>query len=146
MDIARSHGEDINTMETQLACLEVFALSGNNKDDDGLGSSYYATRLALSTAVKEVSAYITNNGTTKIVENVLISTNPIAKIVSSIASRYGVQVREKLAAELVPVLGAAGGGAINLIFMSHFQNMATAHFAIRNLERKYGKKIWRESD
>lgn len=144
MDIARSHGEDINTMETQLACLEVFALGGNNKDDDGLESSYYATRLALSTAVKEASAYIATNGTTKIVENVLISTNPIAKLVSSIASRYGVQVTEKFAAELVPVVGAAGGSAINLIFMNHFQNMATAHFAIRNLERKYGEEVIRE--
>ena len=144
MDIARCNGEDINAIETQLACLEVFALGGNNKDDDGLESSYYATRLALSTAVKEASAYIATNGTTKIVENVLISSDPIAKLVSSIASRYGVQVTEKFAAELVPVAGAVGGEAINLIFMNHFQNMATAHFAIRNLERKYDEEVIRE--
>ncbi len=144
LDIARSNGEDINAIETQLACLEVFALGGNTKDDDGLETSYYATRLALSAAVKEASAYIAANGTTKIVENVLISSNPIAKLVSSIASRYGVQVTEKFAAELVPVVGAVGGGTINLIFMNHFQNMATAHFAIRNLERKYGEDVIRE--
>ena len=144
LDIARSNGEDINAIETQLACLEVFALGGNANDDDGLETSYYATRLALSAAVKEASAYIATNGTTKIVENVLISSNPIAKLVSSIASRYGVQVTEKFAAELVPIAGAVGGGTINLIFMNHFQNMATAHFAIRSLERKYGEEVIRE--
>jgi hypothetical protein len=143
LDIARSHGEDVNAIETQLACLEVFALGGNTKNDDGLETSYYATRLALSAAVKEASVYIAANGTTKIVENVLISTNPIAKLVASIASRYGVQVTEKFAAELVPVVGAVGGGAINLIFMNHFQNVATAHFAIRSLERKYGNDFIR---
>ena len=143
LDIARSKGEDINSVETQMACLEVFALGGNTKNDDGLESSYYATRILLSTTVKEASAYIAANGTTKIIENVLISNNPLAKLVSSIASRYGVQVTEKFAAELVPVAGAIGGGSINLAFIHHFQKMADAHFTIRQLERKYGEEIVR---
>jgi preprotein translocase subunit Sss1 len=144
IDIARSKGEDINSIETQLACLEVFALGGSSKDDDGINTSYYATREVLSKSVKEATSYIVKNGTSKIVENVLISSNPISKLISSIASRYGVQVTEKFAAELIPVVGAIGGGGINYIFINHFQKMAEAHFTIRQLERKYGENSIRE--
>lgn len=33
-EIAKSEGHDINTIETKLNCLEVFALGGNSKKDD----------------------------------------------------------------------------------------------------------------
>ena len=35
-------------------------------------------------------------------------------------------------------LGAAGGGAVNVLFMNHFQQMARGHFTVRRLERAYG--------
>ena len=34
-DIARSEGEDLTTVESRLACLEVFALGGRSAADDG---------------------------------------------------------------------------------------------------------------
>jgi hypothetical protein len=37
-------------------------------------------------------------------------------------------------------LGAAGGAAINLLFIKHFQDMAWAHFTIRRLERTCGSE------
>ena len=40
IDIARSEGEDITSIDTQLACLQVFTLGGNAKDDDALETSY----------------------------------------------------------------------------------------------------------
>ena len=46
---------------------------------------------------------------------------------------------EKVAAEALPVVGAAGGASINLLFIDHFQDVAQAHFTIRKLERKYGQ-------
>jgi hypothetical protein len=39
---------------------------------------------------------------------------------------------------MVPLIGAAGGMAVNLLFIRHFQNMARGHFIIRRLEKKYG--------
>ena len=65
MDIARSQGEDIHNIETQLACLQVFALGGTSEYDDELDTSYYATRAALHTTMNQASAYITENGTKK---------------------------------------------------------------------------------
>jgi hypothetical protein len=47
-------------------------------------------------------------------------------------------VSEKFVAQSVPVIGAAGGAAINVMFMTHFQDLARGHFIVRRLERKYG--------
>jgi hypothetical protein len=38
----------------------------------------------------------------------------------------------------VPIVGAAGGSIINVLFMNHFQEMARGHFIVKRLERKYG--------
>ena len=130
MDIARSEGEDLTELDTQLACLQVFALGGKSKHDDGLETGYYASKIAVSSGVK---------GGTKALEGFLRgSANPIMQFLATVASRFSIQVSEKFVAQAVPILGAAGGATINLAFMSHFQNMAQAHFAIRRLERTYG--------
>ncbi len=69
------------------------------------------------------------------------SANPLMKLLSMITSRFTVQVSEKFMAQAVPIAGAAAGGAINLLFINHFQKVAKAHFAIRRLERRYGKDL-----
>lgn len=121
MDIARSKGENIYSKEGQLSCIEVFALGGESKDDDGLETSYYATRAALNSTLKNLSA------------------KSINEFISKIAARWSIQVSEKFLATAVPIAGAVGGGAINYVFIDHFQKMATAHFTIKQLERKYGE-------
>jgi hypothetical protein len=45
-----------------------------------------------------------------------------------------------MAAQSVPVIGAAGGALINILFIDHFQDMARGHFIVRRLERKYGEE------
>ena len=50
-------------------------------------------------------------------------------------------VSEKVAAEAVPVIGAASGVAINLLFVTSFQKIASGHFVVRRLERKYGLDV-----
>ena len=39
----------------------------------------------------------------------------------------------KLAAQMVPVLGAVAGGGINYIYSGYYQEMAHVHFALRRL-------------
>ncbi len=139
MDIARSEGEDIYDMETQLSCLNVFALGGDSKDDDGLETSYYTSRMVMDNAIKSAGSYISKNGISGINKLFLNSSNPLVKLISSITSRFTVQVSEKFIAQAVPLIGAAGGGTVNYLFINHFQKMAKAHFTIRRLERKYGE-------
>tara|TARA_R110000868_G_scaffold118323_2_gene313901 strand:+ start:1819 stop:2637 length:819 start_codon:yes stop_codon:yes gene_type:complete len=141
MDIARSEGEDLQELDTQLACLQVFALGGKSKHDDNLETGYYATRITLNTTVRGAtkSASIMVSGLLK------GSSNPIMQVLGAVASRFSIQVSEKFVAQAIPILGAAGGGAINLAFIHHFQNMAQAHFTIRKLERTYGEDTVRKA-
>lgn len=137
MDIARSEGENLLELDTQLACLQVFALGGKSKHDDTLETAYYATKISLDSSVKAAT-----KGVGKVAGSLLQgSTNPFLQALGIIASRFSIQVSEKFVAQAVPILGAAGGGAINLAFIHHFQNMAQAHFAIRRLERVYGELL-----
>jgi hypothetical protein len=62
----------------------------------------------------------------------------VIRVMGNLASRFGIIVTDKMAAEMVPVLGALGGASINLLFISHFQAVARGHFIVRRLERKYG--------
>jgi len=69
----------------------------------------------------------------------------LVRFLAKIASRYSIQVSEKAAAQAVPLIGAAGGATINVLFMGHFQSMARGHFIVRRLERTYGKEPVREA-
>jgi hypothetical protein len=68
----------------------------------------------------------------------------IVRLISKIATRFSGPVLEKFAAQSVPVIGAAGGAAVNLVFINYFQDMARGHFTVRRLERKYGAEIVRQ--
>jgi hypothetical protein len=131
-EIARTEGHNLNEIETKLNCLEVFALGGNRPVDDPSESVYWAVRAALSRAVTEAATYFAEKG-------MLEKSAPVVvRLIGTIASRFGVVVSEEVAAKAVPIVGAAGGSLVNVLFMDHFQNMARGHFIIKRLEKKYG--------
>ena len=132
-DIARSEDEDITKIEAQLACIEVFAIGGKKKSDDAVETAYYAVRVALARSLAEAAEFITEKG---LVEE---GAPAIVRFVTQIAARFEVIVSEKVASQIVPVIGALGGATINLLFISHLQSMARGHFIVRTLERKYGE-------
>ena len=134
-DIARSEGEQINLLETKLACLAVFALGGRSKSDDGSETGYFFVRATLARAISDATQYIAKKGLVQEGAPVLV------RFVASLASRFGIIVSEKVAAQAIPLIGAAGGALINTVFIDHFQNMARGHFVIRRLERVYGKDL-----
>jgi|CXWL01.1.fsa_nt_gi hypothetical protein len=130
-DIARSEGERLRTPDAKLACLEVFALGGPSKIDDASESAYFLMRGALAKSVSEAAGYIAQRG---LVEE---GAPAIVRLIAQLATRFGVNVSEKVAAQAVPVIGAAGGVVINVLFIDHFQEMARGHFIVRRLERTY---------
>lgn len=133
-DIARSQGESVSLNSTKIACLEVFALGGKTKMDDGSEGGYYAVRTALANAVANAAKFAAEKTLTEEGAPILI------KLITQIAQRFSIQVTEKVAAQSIPIIGAAGGAIINTIFIDHFQDMARGHFIVRKLERKYGEK------
>ena len=137
-DIARSEGENIRSIETKLACLEVFALGGRSQSDDASETGYFAVRAALAREVSEAAKFIVRKG---LVEK---GAPPIVRFISAVASRFGVNVSEKVAAQSIPLIGAGGGALINVIFINHFQDTARGHFIVRRLERSYGREAVRK--
>jgi hypothetical protein len=136
-EIARDEGEDVNSVETQMACIQVFALGGTTESDDGAETGYYGVRMALSGYMTAAAVHVAEKG-------FQAESGPIVvKTIHLIASRFGMTVSQRAAAQIVPVVGALGAATVNIIFMQHFQSVARAHFTVRRLERKYGEEFIR---
>jgi len=129
---AMAHGEDLNRAENRLACLQVFAFGGPSHWDDAAETGYYGVRLLLGHHFSVLA------------ERVLSSSGGVAhtpaavEFLRSLAARFGVVFSQKVALQMTPIVGAFGGAAVNLAFISHFESVATGHFIIRRLERTYG--------
>lgn len=136
-EIARSDGEDLSDPETALACVQVFALGGRPESDDASESGYFAVRGMLAKSVTQAARFIAERGLIEEGGPILV------RLISQVASRFGVVVTQKVAAQAVPVIGALGGAAVNYAFIEHFQDVARGHFAVRRLERAYGKDLVR---
>ena len=135
--IAQSEGENLKESDAKLECIRIFALGGRSEEDDASESAYFAARMALGKTVSEAAKHIASQGISKEAAPVLV------KLIEQVATRFGIQVSQKMAAQAVPVIGAAGGALINTLFMDHFQDMAHGHFTVRRLERKYGEELVR---
>jgi hypothetical protein len=134
-DIARSEGERLKFPEAKLACLEVFAFGGPAEGDNATKTGYFAVRASLAKAVSEAAQHLAQKGVAR------EGAPAIVRFLTQVASRFGVTVSEKLAAQAVPMIGAVGGALINSVFIDHFQDMARGHFTIRRLERTYGPEL-----
>jgi hypothetical protein len=109
-DIARAEGESINDPRTKLACLEVFALGGKSKSDNATESGYFVVRAALAKSVAEAVEFITTKTLAEEGAPALI------RFIVKIAERFSIQVTEKVAAQAIPAIGAAGGAIVNTIY------------------------------
>jgi EcsC protein family len=154
-DIARAEGHDLEDPRAALACLEVFAVGGRAGLDrdisfpeidvhgsrfrDGaiLETGYFALRAILAKSVTEAASYLAGRGMMSETAPALVS------FVAQIGTRFGAAVSQKLVAQSVPLIGAAGGAAINYAFADHFQTTARGHFTVLRLERRYGVQIIR---
>lgn len=106
--IADEHGFDPAKPENRAACLRVFAAAGPLDDDDGADLSFITMRLTLT------------GGT-------------IQSLIAKVAPRLAIPLGQKLAAQAVPVIGAAAGAATNYIYTSYYQEMARVQFGLMRL-------------
>jgi hypothetical protein len=145
--VARANGEDLSDTTTQVNCILVFALGGRKKSDDAAECGYFVVRTALAKGVSEAAAHLAAEAAAIAAGRQLGKQAPPAllRFITAIATRFGLVVTPKAAAAAIPVVGAAGGAAINLAFIHHFQKMAEGHFTVRRLERKYGEATVREA-
>jgi hypothetical protein len=136
-DIARSEGENLADPDAALSCVQVFALGARSAAGDAAESGYFVVRGMLAKSITEAARFITERGIIEEGAPILV------RFIGQVASRFGVVVTQKLAAQMLPVVGALGGAAVNYAFIDHFQDVARGHFAIRRLERAYGREAVR---
>src|ERR1700722_15318778 len=134
-EIAREEGEDLSVPEAAFACVEVFALGGHAAGENAFETGYFAVRAALAKSVTDSARFVAAQGVAALPAPV------VARLISQIASRFGVVVSEKVAAQAAPILGAIGGAAGNAAFADHFQTLARGDFICRRLERQHGASV-----
>ncbi|NOL51980.1 EcsC family protein [Pelistega suis] len=141
LDVARSEGFDITDYQTKMECIAVFGVTVNeDKSDDSAESGYYASRIALNqimnATAKELSV-LTQQAANKAIDTTAVG-KVFAQLIHAVATRLGVPLTEKAAAQLVPGIGALAGATLNVMFTDFYQDIARGHFIIKRLEEKYG--------
>lgn len=113
-DVAVEHGFDPGEPGVQYDCIQVFAAAGPLDHDDGSDLAFLSTRMAVSGAA-------------------------VQALIARVAPRLATVLGQKLAAQTVPVLGAAAGAATNYAYTSYYQQMAHVHFGLRRLSVDSGR-------
>ncbi len=112
--IAAEHGFDPDDPEIRRECLAVFGSAGPMARDDGADMAFLSARVTLTGAT-------------------------LHGLIAKIAPRFATVLGQKLAAQAVPILGAAAGAATNFAYTSYYQEMARVHFGLLQLARDSGE-------
>ena len=107
-DVAAEHGFDPAEPGVRFASVEVFGTAGPLSDDDGADLGFVGARVTLTGAA-------------------------LRALISRVAPRLAAALGPKLAAQSVPILGAAAGAATNFAYTRYYQDMAHVHFGLRRL-------------
>lgn len=142
-DQARLFGHDLNDIETRLECLMIFALgSSSTTRDDAIESSYFLARAMQAQLLRQTTDVVAKLSAKEMLEAVNKGSAPVlVKFISQIAQLFEIRVSQKMVAEMMPVIGAVGGGALNYAFSDFYTRTARYHFGIRQLEKKYGTEF-----
>lgn len=101
-------GFDPASDNVQFDCVQVFGAAGPLARDDGADMSFVSARLALTSGAMQTL---------------------IVKITPKLAAVLG----QKLAAQAVPLFGAAAGAAVNWAYVSYYRDISQVHFGLRKL-------------
>lgn len=110
---ARTAGLDPNEDWVRSECLQVFAAGSPLAQDDGVNTSFLASRLA-------------------------VSGSAVQNLITTIAPKLAAVLGQKLAAQAVPILGAVSGAALNAAFLSYYREVARVRFELLKLGQLYG--------
>ena len=113
-DVAIEHGFEPSEEAVMFDCIQVLAAAGPLDHDDGSDIAFLSTRLAVTGAT-------------------------LNTLIARVAPRLATVLGQKLAAQTVPVLGAAAGAATNYAYTSYYQQMAHVHFGLRRLSIDAGR-------
>lgn len=106
--VAVKNGFDPASEGVRFDCVRVFAASGPLREDDGADLAFLTLRMTLTGSAMQ-------------------------RLIAQVAPRFAAVLGQKLAAQTVPILGAAAGAGINLVYANYYQRIADVHFRLRRL-------------
>ena len=110
---AEAEGFDPNAPEIRAECLRVLSAGSPVAADDGVNTAFLSARLTL--------------------------TGPaVSGLVASVAPGLAAILTRKLAAQMVPILGAVTGAALNAAYLSYYRELAGIRFALLRLGALHG--------
>jgi hypothetical protein len=108
--------------------------------DEGAESGYIMTRLGLGLLVKEAQQFIAEAAGRNLVQLITKEGAPvILRFLNTLLSRLGIQMTEKVAATVVPILGSVAAAGINAAFMKDIHTNALMAGRTRYLSQKHGE-------
>lgn len=107
-DAAASQGFDPKAENVMFDCLRVFSSAGPLARDDGSDTAFVSLRFSLSGQA-------------------------LNQVITTVAPRLATALGHKLAAQSVPVLGAAAGATVNYVYSGYYHEVALVHFGLRRL-------------
>ncbi len=111
--VARETGFDPEEDWVRAECLQVFAAGSPLAQDDGVNTSFVASRLALTGS-------------------------SVRNLIATIAPKLAAVLGQKLAAQAVPVIGAVSGAALNAAFLGYYREVARVRFELLKLCQIHG--------
>ena len=150
---AASNGFDLQDPEIKMQCLAVFSYGPSPHGTDGtndietggtlgaMESSYLTMRLTMAKEVEVAAKFIATHTAEGVARALKNGHAPaLLSLINRIAAKFQIEVTEKLAAQAIPIVGAATGSLINAAFTDHFNRVAKFHFGIVRLERIHGRE------
>ena len=116
LGIAHEHGFDPADEKVRAACIRTFAAAGPLDADDETDLSFITMRLTVT------------GGT-------------LQGLIAKVAPRLAVPLGQKVAAQMVPVIGAAAGAAINYVYTAYYQDIARVQFGLMRLSEATGESV-----
>ncbi|MBW4973670.1 EcsC family protein [Roseovarius mucosus] len=113
-DVAAEHGFDPSEPAVRFDSVQVFGAAGPLERDDGANLGFLGSRMT-----------VTGPG--------------LNALIARVAPRLAAVLGQKLAAQTVPILGAAAGAATNYAYTRYYQDMAQVHFGLRRLAIDAGR-------
>jgi len=108
--------------------------------DEGSETGYIMTRLGLGLMVKEAQAFIATAAGKSLAQLMTKESAPaLVRLLNTILSRLGIEMTEKVAATIIPIIGAVAAAGINTAFMRDIHTNALMAGRTKYLAAKYGE-------
>lgn len=141
VETAGEFGFDVNEPEVFMECLFVFSMGGPQESDNAADTAYFSNRIFMRTFMRQAMEGMGGQGTKQFLNLFEKSMGPaFSRFMAKVGERFGIRVSEKFAVQILPVVSALSGAAINVAFNQYFSTAAKYHFGLKKLERDHGEE------